>query len=70
MSKVLILDYPIINGCINARMGKSNIKNFQILLNDKCSYAILMVTLTSKINRERDYGTKWKILVGGFITNQ
>ena len=50
---------PIIHEFMNTRIGIEKFNNFQILLCDGCSYALVMGSLVEKLNHEKDDVMQW-----------
>ena len=48
--KLNIHYYPILNVCINTRINRAKLKNFQILLDSGCSYKIVTGKIVEKLH--------------------
>ena len=60
--------FPILHGCINTRSGKSEVYDFQILLDSRCSSNILMRRITLKLKITKDYLMQCQIQAGNIKT--
>ena len=61
--------YPIIQVCMNTRLGRSRFKNFQILLDSGYSSIIVMVSLVGNKCLEKDAVMQWHTQAGNITTN-
>ena len=69
LKKLNIHYYPIIHGCINTRKGKSNFKNFQIILDSRCSSMIVLGRLVQILGPKIYSVIEWPTQVGNITTN-
>ena len=59
----------ILHGCINTRINKARLKNFQNLLDSGCSYKIVMIRLVEKLCPEKYAMMQWQTQAGNITTN-
>ena len=54
---------------MNTRKGKGHFKNFLILLDNRCSYTILLGGIIQKLNPKEDDMIQWCTKVGSINTS-
>ena len=69
-AKILNIRYsPLLHGCMNTRIGRARVKNFQILFSIGCSSKIVILMLVVKIVLKEDDVMQWYTQAGNITTN-